>query len=204
MSHYFLHDEHLKKCDYNVVFSVNNHEFHLVSNNGVFSKTRIDEGPYLLISSVLKLDIKGDLLDLGCGYGPVGITLKYFFRNINLFMSDVNSTCLELTRNNLKLNNEEADVILSDGFKNIAKSFDFIIFNPPIRIGKLKLFEIYEDVYKHLNQNGQFIIVIRKDKGAESHKKFLETLFEKVELLEGKRGYQIYRMTKIICLKGAK
>ena len=194
MSHYFLHDEELKNTDYDVNFSFNGHEFHLVSNNGVFSKKRIDEGSFILINSLLSQNIEGNVLDLGCGYGPVGITLKYFFRNINLVMSDVNSSCIELAKKNSQMNSVNAKVILSDGFIDLKESFDWIVFNPPIRIGKEKLFKIYLDAFKHLNQNGKFIIVIRKDKGALSHAKYLETLFKSVELIERKSGYYVYAM----------
>ncbi len=194
MSHYFLHDEDLKNTEYDVSFSLNGHEFHLVSNNGVFSKKRIDEGSFILINSLLSQNIGGKVLDLGCGYGPVGITLKYFFRNINLVMSDVNSSCIELAKKNSQMNNINAKVILSDGFMELKESFDWIVFNPPIRIGKEKLFNIYLDASKHLNQNGKFIIVIRKDKGALSHAKYLETLFKSVDLIERKSGYYVYAM----------
>lgn len=194
MSHYFLHDEDLKNTEYDVSFSFNGHEFHLVSNNGVFSKKRIDEGSFILINSLLSQNIGGKVLDLGCGYGPVGITLKYFFRNINLVMSDVNSSCIELAKKNSQMNNINAKVILSDGFMELKESFDWIVFNPPIRIGKEKLFNIYLDASKHLNQNGKFIIVIRKDKGALSHAKYLETLFKSVDLIERKSGYYVYAM----------
>ncbi len=196
MSHYFLHDEALKNNEYDVNFSFNGHEFHLVSNNGVFSKKRIDEGSFILINSLLSQSVNGKILDLGCGYGPVGITLKYFFQNIELVMSDVNSSCVELALKNSQMNNVNAQVILSDGFNNLENSFDWIVFNPPIRIGKEKLFNIYEDACKHLNQNGKFVIVIRKDKGALSHAKYLETLFKSVELVERKSGYYVYIMNK--------
>ncbi len=196
MSHYFLHDEGLKNNEYDVNFYFNGHEFHLVSNNGVFSKKRIDEGSFILINSLLSQSVNGKILDLGCGYGPVGITLKYFFQNIELVMSDVNSSCVELALKNSQMNNVNAQVILSDGFNNLENSFDWIVFNPPIRIGKEKLFNIYEDACKHLNQNGKFVIVIRKDKGALSHAKYLETLFKSVELVERKSGYYVYIMNK--------
>lgn len=196
MSHYFLHDENLKSSEYDVRYSFKGAEFHLVSDNGVFSKKRIDEGTYIFVKALLNLQINGKVLDLGCGYGVVGITLKYFFRNIELTMSDVNSSCIDLTRKNLNKNSCEASVQLSDGFHSIIGNFDYIVFNPPIRIGKEAIFKIYSDAYMHLNQNGHFLIVIRKDKGAESHKKYLETLFTKVTLIDRNRGYFVYEMIK--------
>lgn len=196
MSHYFLHDEELKSNEYNVRYSFNGVDFHLVSNNGVFSKTRIDEGTYILLHALLNLPIKGKVLDLGCGYGVAGITLKYFFKDIELTMSDVNETCISLTIDNLKKYNFDALTVISDGFNAIKDNFDFIVFNPPIRIGKDAIYKIYRDAYIHLNQNGHFLIVIRKDKGALSHIKFLKTIFKDVQEIKRDRGYFVYDIIK--------
>ena len=86
--------------------------------------------------------------------------------------------------------------LVSNSYYYLYLSFDWIFFNPPIRIGKEKLFNIYKDAYLHLNQNGKFVIVIRKDKGALSHAKYLETLFKSVDLVERKSGYYVYIMNK--------
>jgi len=196
MSHYFLHDENLKSNEYVVRYSFKHVDFHLVSDNGVFSKMKVDEGSYIFINTLLKLNLSGKVLDLGCGYGVIGITLKYFEKDIALTMSDINSSCCELAKKNLCKYSINANVVLSDGFSNVLDTFDYIVFNPPIRIGKDAIYKIYRDAYMHLNQTGHFLIVIRKDKGAESHKKFLETIFSKVELIDRDRGYFVYDMIK--------
>jgi len=196
MSHYFLHDEKLKSNEYVVRYSFNGVEFHLVSDNGVFSKKRLDEGSYILIKTLLSFSLLGSFLDLGCGYGPIGITLKYFNKDINLSMSDTNSECLDLCNKNLINYQMKANVVLSDGFHNLQDAYDYIAFNPPIRIGKEAIFNIYKDVSLHLNHNGHFLIVIRKDKGALSHKTYLETLFKEVKLVARDRGYFVYEMIK--------
>jgi 16S rRNA (guanine1207-N2)-methyltransferase len=197
MSHYFLHDENLKSNEYVVRYSFNNVDFHLVSDNGVFSKKRLDEGSYIFIKTLLSFSFLGKVLDLGCGYGAIGLTLKYFFKDkIDLTMSDVNSSCLDLSTKNLASYGLKAKVVNSDGFNNLLDTFDYILFNPPIRIGKEAIYKIYKDAFMHLNPNGHFLIVIRKDKGAESHVKYLETLFSKVTLLERERGYHVYMMIK--------
>jgi len=197
MSHYFLHDENLKSNEHVDRYSFNGVDFHLVSDNGVFSKKRLDEGSYIFIKTLLSFSFKGKVLDLGCGYGAIGITLKYFFKDdINLTMSDINTSCIDLSKKNLIAYQSNANLVLSDGFQNLLDSFDYIVFNPPIRIGKDQIYKIYNDVFLHLNPNGHFLIVIRKDKGAESHKKYLETVFSKVTLLTRERGYQVYEMIK--------
>lgn len=197
MSHYFLHDESLKNEDIDVKFNINNVDFHLVSNNGIFSKNRLDEGSRLLIEELLKLNLNAKLLDLGCGYGPIGLVIKFFFKDADLYLSDVNESCIELAKNNLNRYKLEGNLILSDGFNNISESdFKYIVFNPPIRIGKEKIYKIYDDAYLHLCSGGCFIIVIRKDKGALSHKKYLDSMFKESYLLNKDKGYFVYIFIK--------
>jgi len=197
MSHYFLHDENLKSNEYVVRYSFNNVDFHLVSDNGVFSKKKLDEGSYIFVKTLFTFSLKGRVLDLGCGYGAIGLTLKYFFKDeINLTMSDVNSSCTKLSEKNLASYKLGAKVVTSDGFNNLLDTFDYILFNPPIRIGKEAIYKIYKDAHTHLDSNGHFLIVIRKDKGAESHVKYLETLFSKVTLINRDCGYHVYEMVK--------
>jgi len=196
MSHYFLHDDTLKDNEYLIKYTFKNTVFQLVSNNGVFSKNRLDEGSSIFIESLLTLDIKGKVLDLGCGYGPIGITLKYFLPEIEVYFSDVNDKCIELTTKNTKKYGIDANILLSNGFENIQDTFDYILFNPPIRIGKQAIFQIYDEAFNHLNQSGHFLIVIRKDKGAESHKKYLDSKFSKSSLINRDKGYYIYEFIK--------
>ena len=80
---------------------------------------------------------------------------------------------------------------LSDGYENLSENYDFIVFNPPISVGKEKIFKIYEDSVSHLNDNGRLYLVIRKDKGALSHIKYLLTLFKNVEIIHKEKGYFI-------------
>ncbi|MGP1413924.1 MAG: class I SAM-dependent methyltransferase [Bacillales bacterium] len=196
MSHYYLKDDSLKNIEYDIKFSINNVNFHLLSNNGVFSKQRVDKGSYIFINSLIKLPIKGRVLDLGCGYGVIGLTLKYFNKNIDLTLSDVNETCLELSKLNFKKYMLDSEFIHSDGFINLFDTYDYILFNPPISIGKDKIFKIYDDVYNHLNKDGHFLIVIRKDKGALSHIKYLESIKFKINLINKDKGYYIYESIK--------
>ena len=143
----------------------------------------------ILLETLSNLKLNNKVLDLGCGYGVVSIYLKLKFPNLNLYASDVNEWCVTLTKNNAKKLNLDINVIHSDSFTNINEIFDFIVFNPPISVGKDKIYSMYQEAYEHLNSHGHFYIVIRKDKGALSHMKYLSSLYQKVEIINKEKGY---------------
>ena len=167
MSHYFENDKNLKSeiKDYNV--NISNNSFTFSTDNGVFSKGELDFGTELLIKNVLKMNINGDVLDLGCGYGPIGIILKKI-KDVNVTMCDINKRALHLTKMNAKKNNVLINAIESNGFENIENSFDYIVSNPPIRIGKNNLYKLLIDSKSHLKNGGELLIVVRKEQGALS------------------------------------
>lgn len=167
MSHYFLNDANLKSEIKDIDKVILNHKFIFSTDNGVFSKGEVDFGTQLLIENVLKKNISGNLLDLGCGYGVIGIVLGKLC-NVSVTMCDVNKRALHLTKINAKKNGIVADILESDGYCNINKTFDYVISNPPIRIGKDDLYKLLIDTKKHLNKNGELIIVVRKEQGALS------------------------------------
>lgn len=102
----------------------------------MFSKDRFDYGTRVLLSSIDIDSLSGNVLDLGCGLGVVGIILGTFNRNINIDMIDVNERAISLTKDNLILNNVKADVFVSNVYDNVNKKYNYIITNPPIRAGK--------------------------------------------------------------------
>ncbi len=167
MSHYFENDKNLVSEIKPFNISINGNSFTFNTDNGVFSKGELDFGTSLLISNVLKLNIKGNILDLGCGYGAIGIVLSKLTDSV-VTMSDVNKRAIHLTKMNAKKNNVSVNVVESDGYENITNTFDYIISNPPIRVGKKKLYELLINSKDHLNKNGELIIVVRKEQGALS------------------------------------
>lgn len=189
MSHYFINDTTLKQAPRIIEFELNNFKIVVLSDKGTFSKYRVDLGTRIFISKLISLPLKGDILDLGCGNGVVGIFLKKYFKNINVEFSDINIHCVNLTLESLKLNNIEAKVYNLDGLKDISKSFDYILLNSPISAGKDICYKLYKESKDKLNEKGNLIIVIRKDKGALSHMKELETLFKEVEVIKKEKGY---------------
>ncbi len=156
-------------------------------DRGVFSKGEIDEGTRILLEALPPL--KGRVLDLGCGWGPVGITLGKLYPEISVLMSDVNKRAVELAKTNIKKNGiQNAEAVVSDGFEKLEGAFDCIITNPPIRAGKQTIYRLFDDAIKHLNPGGSLFIVIRRQQGAESA---LKHLGERARVIEKKKGFWV-------------
>ena len=191
MNHYFkpMHSKPLNRKRIPFRFLGVDCEFETHEN--IFSKDHVDEGTQFLLSSLPDLSQAHSLLDLGCGYGVVGIVLKKVYTHLHVTSSDVNDDALALTLLNAQHNNVEIETIHSDGFEAIDSSFDWIVFNPPIRIGKSKLYELYQEALTHLNPRGTLWMVIRKDKGAESTMKYLASLGHHVKKVTQDRGFWI-------------
>ena len=189
MSHYFENDYNLISEIRTFDININNVNFSFNTDNGVFSKGELDYGTYLLLKNVVKRDLHGKILDLGCGYGPIGIIIKKLF-NVEVSMSDVNNRAIHLTKMNAKKNSVSVNIVNSDGYENISDSFDYVISNPPIRVGKKKLYGLLTDSKKHLNKDGELIIVVRKEQGALSLIKDMQEYF-KTEVLDKDKGFLI-------------
>jgi 16S rRNA (guanine1207-N2)-methyltransferase len=141
----------------------------------------------------VKENVAGRVLDLGCGYGVVGIVLKKLYPETAVLSTDVNPRALELAELNCKKNHTECEVRLSDGFANIPESFELVITNPPIRTGKKVIYPMFEDAFSHLVPGGVFLAVIRRQQGAESALKKLKEIFGNCEVTERKKGYWILK-----------
>ena len=192
MSHYFENDKNLVSEIKPFNICINGNSFTFNTDNGVFSKGELDFGTSLLIRNVLEIT-SGDILDLGCGYGAIGIILGKL-TNSNVTMSDVNKRAIHLTKMNLKKNNVSANVIESDGYENINDKFNYVISNPPIRVGKKILYKLLLDTKDHLKDNGKLIIVVRKEQGALSLIKDMSEYY-KVEVLDKEKGFMIIELS---------
>lgn len=193
MSHYFENDNNLVSDIKPFNININGNSFTFNTDNGVFSKGELDYGTSLLIRNVLNLDVTGDILDLGCGYGPIGIILAKL-TNSNVYMSDVNKRAIHLTKMNAKKNNVSVTTIESDGYLNIDNKFDYVISNPPIRVGKKVLYKLLIDTKEHLKENGKLIIVVRKEQGALSLIKDMKEYYN-IEILDKSKGFMIISLS---------
>ena len=192
MNHYFTNNEDLKSEFRYLKYNYKDYELNFISDNGVFSKDKIDYGSRLLVETYLENVKEGtDYLDVGCGYGYIGLTLAKVL-NINVDMIDINKRAIHLAKMNSDKNNIKANIFLSDGYENIKRKYDVIITNPPIRVGKEILLNILRGSKEFLNSDGEIWFVIRKDQGAKSIIKSLEDIFS-IEVIKKDKGFFIIK-----------
>ncbi len=195
MSQYFDNDNNVKHNKKIIEFYFNDKKYNLYSDNGVFSKDKFDYGTRLLLDSIDIEKISGNVLDLGCGLGVVGIILGTINKNINIDMIDINDRALSLVRDNLTLNKVKANAFSSDVYSNVNKKYDYIITNPPIRAGKEVVRKFLLGGYDYLNDNGILYFVMRKDHGVKSMIKELENKYN-VTIINKDKGFYILSLTK--------
>ena len=163
---------------------------------GVFSKGEVDAGTRLLLEA-LPEEMQGDIQDLGCGWGVIGIAVKRTWPETRVTLADVNTRALELSRKNAERNRAEVTCLESDGMSALRDCrFDAVITNPPIRAGKQVIYGMFADAAKQLNPGGALYLVIRKQQGAESCLKYLQTLFGRVEKLDRSAGFWVLRASE--------
>ncbi|MEQ9764055.1 class I SAM-dependent methyltransferase [Streptococcus sp. ZJ151] len=161
---------------------------------GVFSKKMIDFGSQVLLNT-LTFDSDDSVLDVGCGYGPLGISLAKV-QGVKATMVDINNRALDLAKENAKSNKVEVEIYQSNIYEKVTGKFDHIISNPPIRAGKEIVHTILEESFHYLNEGGDLTIVIQKKQGAPSAKTKMEEVFGNVDTLKKDKGYYILRSVK--------
>ena len=191
MEHYFTKNSNLKSAETKITFKIENETIEFIVDNGVFSKRGIDYGTKLLLQNLIKENINGSLLDIGCGYGPIGITLAKIKR-LNVTMSDVNDRALALATKNSQLNKVKTTILESDIYNNIHNTYDIIATNPPIRAGKKVVYDIIMNARNHLNKQGQLYLVIRKQQGAKSLLKDMDKYYQ-TTIIDKDGGYFIIK-----------
>ena len=168
--------------------------FTFLTDSGVFSKKMVDYGSQVLLNT-LDFEKGKTLLDLGCGYGPLGISLAKV-QGVKPTMVDINNRAIDLAKQNAQKNGVEADIFQSNIYEKVNGTFDYIISNPPIRAGKLVVYTIISESINYLNVGGNLTIVIQKKQGAPSAKAKMEEVFGNVEILKRDKGYYILRSEK--------
>ena len=175
-------------------FSYRGQSLRFHTDSGVFSRLEIDKGTELLLHT-LPQTLFGQVLDMGCGYGVIGLSVGKVYADCNVTLADVNERAVELTKKNAGENGVSAHVLQSDGYAEIpcAPAFDLILQNPPIRAGKAVIYQMFADAANRLFPSGELWLVIRKQQGAPSAVAYLQTLFASVCTVEKKKGYWILR-----------
>ncbi len=165
-----------------------------LTDAGVFSKKMIDFGSQLLLKC-LEVNQGETVLDVGCGYGPLGLSLVKVY-GVQATMVDINNRALGLARQNAERNKVEATIFQSNIYEQVEGTFDHVISNPPIRAGKQVVHEIIEKSKDFLETSGDLTIVIQKKQGAPSAKSKMEDVFGNCEILKKDKGYYILRSVK--------
>ena len=176
---------------------INDVSFKFKTDNGVFSKDFLDFASKLLLEEMDFESIKdGAILDVGCGYGPIGIYASYITKKA-VVMLDINPRALALSKENLILNNVSGRVLESDCLDGVInEKFACVITNPPIHAGKEVVYKIFTQSYEVLIDGGSLWIVIQEKHGAPSAIKKLKTIFPTVEIFYKKKGFYILKCIK--------
>lgn len=192
--HYFSERPQSKHDLKTLSYSVPNSDqtLTLQTDAGVFSKSKVDHGSDLMIKTCIPTP-GSKVLDMGCGYGVIGLSLKVRDQSLRVFLSDINKRAVELTRLNATGNNVEVEVINSNGFEKINEKFDYILINPPIRAGKKVINTILTDSKDYLLQQGELFVVIRKRQGAPSLQRFCQDLYGNCQKISKSAGYWILK-----------
>ena len=189
MAFYFDKNTNVESKEVATRAELNGKLYTFKTDNNVFSKKGLDFGTRTLLESIDIKNISGDVLDFGCGYGPIGIYIKSN-TNCTVDMIDVNLRALNLARSNASINKVDVNIFESDIYSNVEKKYDYIITNPPIRVGKKILYEILINAREHLKMDGHLIFVINKDQGAKSTMKDMEKYYS-VKLIEKNKGFYV-------------
>lgn len=190
MEHYFTNNQNLKSDFRTIVYKYNEFSLEFTSDLGVFSKDKVDFGSRLLMETYFKCGKKDvTLLDVGCGYGVMGISLAKIM-NTKSTLVDVNKRAVHLSKMNIKNNGVDAEAFESNIYDNVTGKFECIITNPPIRAGKQTVMKFLLDAKEYLTENGELWIVMRKDQGAKSAIEKLKDVYN-VEILEKSKGFFI-------------
>ncbi len=199
-NHYYTKNPETESKEASWTFPLRGREFRFISDSGVFSKKTVDFGSRLLIETFrLNEEVAGDILDVGCGYGPMGLALAYAYPARLVEMVDVNERAMSLARRNAEANNiRNVKVYESNTYDQVPEERQFaaIVSNPPIRAGKQVVHRILSPAHVHLLPGGTLTVVIQKKQGAPSAQQKMLDVFGNVAVIARDKGYWIIQSVK--------
>lgn len=192
--HYYTNNVNARSDEKSFDYVLKGKKINFTTDIGVFSKGDVDFGSRLLVETFTEPEISGNILDVGCGYGPIGLSLAKSYSNRNVHMVDVNQRALELAKKNA-INNKIENVMIYEShcYEGVSDKFAAVLSNPPIRAGKKVVHTIIEDAKNYLVENGELWIVIQKKQGAPSAKEKMEQVYGNCEMVDRDKGYFILK-----------
>jgi 16S rRNA (guanine1207-N2)-methyltransferase len=195
---YFENNPNIKSVEHKITFYYKQYMIYLTSDSGIFSKREVDYGTNFLLKSLVVSDKVKDVLDVGCGYGPIGIAMAMEHPGVSVDMIDVNERAIALCKRNIEDNRlSNAHAFVSNLYQNITKNYDIIVTNPPIRAGKSIIYEIFSQAFDHLNDGGELWVVIQKKQGALSALAKIQSVFKDAKIIDKDKGYCIILARRI-------
>lgn len=197
--HYYTKDPSAKHAEKSWTFSLYGHDFNFNTDSGVFSKNTVDFGSWTLLDALEEAEFPaGKIIDVGCGYGPIGLAIAYHYPKRQVDMVDVNERALDLARKNAAENQiKNVNIYSSDVYMDVVETqYAAVITNPPIRAGKKIVHSILAGAKDHLMTGGSLIAVIQKKQGAPSAQVKMEEVFGNCEVLLKRKGYFILKSVK--------
>jgi 16S rRNA (guanine1207-N2)-methyltransferase len=194
--HYFSSSPAAESHPKTVRMPAGDREVILDTDAGIFSRDRIDRGTDVLLRTVPTPPPAGNLLDLGCGYGPIAVAVALRSPGSRVYAVDINERAVEITRRNAAANgalNLEAG---APGGIDATLRFDAIYCNPPIRVGKAALHRLLQEWLERLTPAGTAYLVVQKHLGSDSLAEWLREMGYEVERLASKRAYRVLAVRK--------
>ncbi|MCL2212956.1 MAG: methyltransferase [Oscillospiraceae bacterium] len=198
MSHYFKPSPHLPEQETQIIYHFAGKKFAFATNSGLFSRAHVDPASEILMQTLGSTPpLSGQsLLDMGCGYGVIGIVLAKTY-GLALTQADVNPRALEYARRNAVANQVATNTIQSDCFAEVTGKFHIITINPPIHAGKVVTYQMYEESAVHLEKGGSLYVVTLKKHGAESTGRKLMQVFGNCKTIYKKNGYYVFQAIQV-------
>lgn len=197
MEHYFAPRPRAASRPHRVQARLRGRVWTFLADRGVFARGGVDPGTRLLIEA-MRIDPGDAVLDLGCGYGAIGLVAARLAAPGPAVLVDVNERAVALaTANARALGLDNVVVVQGDGTGPVAgRVFDAVVSNPPIRAGKATLARLIREAHAALRPGGRFTFVARTAQGARALARDVETVFGAVREIERAGGYRVYEAVR--------
>ena len=193
--HYFTAQPVAPSAEQTFALDIRGLTLRLTTDHGVFSRGKLDRGTQLLAKEMW-IPPEGKVLDIGCGYGPLGILTAKLEPAVEVLMVDINERAVKLAQDNITRNQaRNARAIAGDVRDVVTWQFGTILCNPPIKAGKAAVMSLIEFAAGHLRPGGMLWLVIRTHQGAKTYQRDIAPWFAQVECAAIQGGYRVITAT---------